>query len=130
MSDPSEFDTSVMKAQVKQDAAESGQEAVASLSRYDIGYNDYEANETVPIRVETVRQIRKHLNEDPIAHAFVDVAVSYHDDPRIVLGALKELSKRVAPILGVDDTFSIIIKKFVPEGEESKPNNSEPTQEA
>lgn len=120
MSDPSEFDTSVMKAQVKKDAVEAGKEAVAALSKYDAGYDDYAERETVPIRVETVRQIRKHLNEDPIAHAFVDVAVAFNDDPRIVLGALRELSKRVAPILGVDDTFSIIIKKFVPEGEAPK----------
>lgn len=117
MSDPSEYDTSTMKAQVKRDAVEAGREAVASLSQYDAGYNDYEKRETVPIRVETLRQIRKHLNEDPIAHAFVDVAVQWNDDPRVVLGALRELSKRVAPILSVDDTFSIIIKKYVPPGD-------------
>ena len=114
MSDPSEYDKSVMQAQVKKDAVDAGNQAVAELSQYDSGYNDYEHREPVPIRVETVRQIRKHLNEDPIAHAFVDVAVAYNDDPRIVLGALKELSKRVAPIISTDDTFSIVIKKFVP----------------
>lgn len=118
MADISEYDSSVMKAQVKQEAAKSGAEA-ASLSQYDLGYNDYEMTETVPVRVETVRQIRKHLHEDPIAHAFVDLAVACNDDPRIVLGALRELSKRVQPVLSVDDTFSILIKKYVPEpGEE------------
>ena len=117
MSDPSEFDTSVMKVQAAKTAFESGKEAVAELSRYDEGYNDYDERETVPIRVETVRQIRKHLHEDPIAHAFVDVAVAFNDDPRIVLGALKELSRRVAPVISVDDTFSILIKKYVPEPE-------------
>ena len=120
MSDPSEFDTSVMKVQAAKTAFESGKEAVAELSRYDEGYNDYDERETVPIRVETVRQIRKHLHEDPIAHAFVDVAVAFNDDPRIVLGALKELSKRVAPVTSVDDTFSILIKKYVPDEPENK----------
>ena len=120
MSDPSEYDTKTMQAQVKQEAAESGKEATAVLSKYDEGYDDYDQRETVPIRVETVRQIRKHLNEDPIAHAFVDLAVACNDDPRIVLGALRELSKRVAPILDVDNTFSIMIKKFVPTTEEEK----------
>lgn len=120
MSDPSEYDTKTLQAQVKQEAAESGKEATAVLSKYDEGYDDYDQRETVPIRVETVRQIRKHLNEDPIAHAFVDLAVACNDDPRIVLGALKELSKRVAPILDVDNTFSIMIKKFVPTTEEEK----------
>lgn len=117
MSDPSEFDTSVMRAQVKHDAFEAGKETVAELSKYDLGYNDYEERETVPIRVETVRQIRKHLHEDPIAHAFVDVAVAFNDDPRIVLGALRELSRRVAPVINADDTFNILIKKFVPDVE-------------
>ena len=120
MSDPSEYDIKTLQAQVKQQAAESGKEATAVLSKYDEGYDDYAECETVPIRVETVRQIRKHLNEDPIAHAFVDLAVACNDDPRIVLGALKELSKRVAPILDVDNTFSIMIKKFVPTTEEEK----------
>lgn len=120
MPDPSEFDTSVMKAQVKHDAAEAGRQAIAELSQYDAGYNDYDQTESVPIRVETVRQIRKHLHEDPIAHAFVDLAVACNDDPRLVLGALRELSKRVQPVLSVDDTFSILIKKYVPEAEEGK----------
>ena len=120
MPDPSEYDTKTMQAQVKHEAAKAVQEGVAKLSKYDEGYDDYDERETVPIRVETVRQIRKHLNEDPIAHAFVDLAVSCNDNPQIVLGALRELSKRVAPILDVDNTFSILIKKFVPTVEEEK----------
>lgn len=114
MAEISEYDPAVMKAQVKQSAFESGKAAVNELSGFDAGYNDYEKREAVPIRVETVRQIRKQLHEDPIAHAFVDVAVAFNDDPRIVLGALRELSKRVAPVLSVDDTFSILIKRFDP----------------
>lgn len=112
-----EYSDDVVKAQTKQQAYEAAKESVQQISKYDEGYNDYDEAETVPVRVETVRQIRKHLHEDPIAHAFVDVAVAFPDDPRIVLGALRELSKRVAPILSTDDTFSILIKKYVPEKE-------------
>lgn len=118
MSDPSEYDTSVMKAQVKQRMFEAGKDAVNKISGYDAGYNDYDHIESVPIRVETIRQIRKHLHEDPIAHAFVDLAVACNDDPRIVLGALKEVSRRVAPVLDSDDVFSILIKKYEPEPED------------
>ena len=118
MSDPSEYDTSVMKAQVKQKAIEAGRDAVNKISGYDDGYNDYNHIEAVPIRVETVRQIRKHLHEDPIAHAFIDLAVACNDDPRIVLGALKEVSRRVAPVLSSDDVFSILIKKYEPDPED------------
>ena len=107
MSDPSEYDTSVMKAQVKQRTFEAGKDAVNKISGYDEGYKDYNHIESVPIRVETIRQIRKHLHEDPIAHAFVDLAVACNDDPRIVLGALKEVSRRVAPVLDSDNLFSI-----------------------
>ena len=118
MSDPSEYDTSVMKAQVKQRMIEAGKDAVNKISGYDAGYNDYNHIESVPIRVETIRQIRKHLHEDPIAHAFVDLAVACNDDPRIVLVALKEVSRRVAPVLDSDDVFSILIKKYEPEPED------------
>lgn len=118
MSDPSEYDTSVMKAQVKQKAIEAGRDAVNKISGYDDGYNDYNHIEPVPIRVETVRQIRKHLHEDPIAHAFIDLAVACNDDPRIVLGALKEVSRRVAPVISSDDVFSILIKKYEPDPED------------
>ena len=118
MSDPSEYDTSVMKAQVKQRTFEAGKDAVNKISGYDEGYNDYNHIESVPIRVETIRQIRKHLHEDPIAHAFVDLAVACNDDPRIVLGALKEVSRRVAPVLDSDDVFSILIKKYEPDPED------------
>ena len=58
MADPSEYDSKVMQAQVKKAAVESGKEVVAELSKFDAGYNDYDERETVPIRVETVRQKR------------------------------------------------------------------------
>lgn len=119
------YNKEAMKAQAAKNKFEAGRDAVQKISKFDEGYNDYDEAEPVPIRVETVRQIRKHLHEDPIAHALVDVAVAFNDDPRIVLGALRELSKRVAPILNTDDTFSILIKKYVPEKEEVKQEDVE-----